>query len=329
MYVSRQTPLLGIIGHVKDCYFDDEAWVVRYLVVDTGAWLSSRKVLISPVAIGQPDWSAKVLPVSITKARVKDSPDIDTDKPVSRQQEKSYLTSGNPVHDDPHLRSANAVMKYHIHATDGDIGHVQGLLVDEKSWAIRFVIVNASNWWVGHQVLIAPEWIDDVYWANSKIMVDLTRQAVKDSPHYDADTPLSRAQDGGLYAHYGLSGNRSDKPRSSSQSARIAALKEAAASGENAAIGSVPTAFANSFDNTLIVYGLSFAIGEFSQTYAVRSEVISRVSEAMQRLRIPIGNPETAVRIIRDEFAVATGEVNPSSAPLAQPRVPVTADRRV
>jgi hypothetical protein len=195
----------GIIGTVTDCYFDDEAWVIRYLVVDTGEWLSSRKVLISPIAIGQPNWVKKTLPVAITKARVKYSPDIDTNKPVSRQHEMRYLgyyrypnywgggelwgedaypaalagseqvQAGNAKadmkadiqeheHDDPHLRSVNAVSKYHIHAKDGDIGHVQGLLVDERSWAIRFMIVNTSNWWLGHQVLVAPEWIDDVSW---------------------------------------------------------------------------------------------------------------------------------------------------------------------
>ena len=88
-YAIRATD--GTIGHVKDFYFDDEAWVIRYLIVDTGSWLSSRKVLISPIAIGQPDWTAKVLPVSITKEQVKNSPDIDTEKPVSRQHEMSYL----------------------------------------------------------------------------------------------------------------------------------------------------------------------------------------------------------------------------------------------
>ena len=48
----------GTIGHVEDFYFDDRAWVVRYLVVEAGAWLSSRKVLISPIAIGRPDRGA-------------------------------------------------------------------------------------------------------------------------------------------------------------------------------------------------------------------------------------------------------------------------------
>ena len=192
----------GIIGQVKDFYFDDKAWVIRYLVVDTGSWLSSRKVLISPIAIGQPDWANKVLPVSITKEQVKNSPDIDTDKPVSRQHETRYLgyygypfywggvglwgggslpghdddrvrwlhstptrsvrergglragRSGAARDDDLHLRSCKAVMGYHIEATDGDIGHVQGLLVDEETWAIRYMVVDTSNWWLGHKVLI-------------------------------------------------------------------------------------------------------------------------------------------------------------------------------
>jgi PRC-barrel domain len=81
----------GAIGHVKDCYFNDESWAVRYLVVDTGSWLASRKVLISPMSIGQPNWPEKLLPVSITRDQVKNSPEIDTDKPVSRQHEMLWL----------------------------------------------------------------------------------------------------------------------------------------------------------------------------------------------------------------------------------------------
>ncbi len=241
----------GTIGHVKDFYFDDEAWIVRYLVVETGHWLSSRKVLISPMSIGQPDWNARVLPVSITKEQVKNSPDIDTDKPVSRQHEMQYLgyynypyywggaglwgggaypgmltglgyddstteyrharTQDNRseteqaqrVAHDPHLRSCKAVMKYHIEATDGDIGHVQGLLIDEKTWAIRYMVVDTNNWWLGHQVLIAPQWIREVRWADATVSVTLTRQAVKDAPQYDAAVPLSRDREADLYRHHG------------------------------------------------------------------------------------------------------------------------------
>ena len=81
----------GTIGHVEDFFFDDRAWVVRYLVVDTGTWLSSRKVLLSPIAIGRADWTEKVLHVLLTREQVKNSPDIDAAKPVSRQHEVEHF----------------------------------------------------------------------------------------------------------------------------------------------------------------------------------------------------------------------------------------------
>ncbi len=257
-YAIRATD--GTIGHVTDLYFDDEAWVIRYLVVETGGWLSSRKVLISPIAIGHPNWAEKVLPVSITKEQVKNSPDIDTQKPVSRQHEISYLGYyGYPYYwggaglwgagaypnmllpgypglvptlpaveseaekadaqaelarhqdDDPHLRSCKAVMRYHIQATDGDIGHVQGLLVDEETWAIRYLVVDTSNWWLGHQVLIAPQWIEDVSWSDATVSVNLTRQAVQDAPPYDPAAPLDRKVEVGIHEHYGRPGYWADE----------------------------------------------------------------------------------------------------------------------
>lgn len=80
----------GVIGHVKDLYLDDNAWVVRYLVVETGGWLASRKVLISPIAIGEPEWAQRLLPVTITKDQVRNSLDFDDAKPVTRQHETHY-----------------------------------------------------------------------------------------------------------------------------------------------------------------------------------------------------------------------------------------------
>lgn len=207
----------GVIGQVRDIYFDDEAWVIRYFVVQAGDWLSNRRVLISPISIAQPNGAEKRLSATISRQQVRHSPDVDTHKPVSRQQEIGFLgyysypcywgkgrNQGTPgdfeaehnMHQsgDPHLRSGNAVERYYVHASDGDIGHVQGFLIDDQCWAIRYLIVNTSNWWAGHQVIIAPEWIDDVNWLDSKVSVDLTRQAVKNSPSYDeapSSAPLS------------------------------------------------------------------------------------------------------------------------------------------
>ena len=247
---------VGAIGHGNDFYFDDRTWVVRYLVVETGSWLSSRKVLISPISIGHPDWTERILPVSITKEQVKNSPDIDTDKPVSRQHEMQYLGYyGYPYYwggaglwgggaypgvmltgvgygksgaeylvaqadhtraeadtdlrqkdGDAHLRSCRVLLRYHIEATDGGMGQVKGLLVDEDTWAIRYLIVETSNWWFGHQVLISPQWIQEMSWPDATIAVNLTRQAVKDAPAYDSSVSLNRDQEIHLHQHHGRAG---------------------------------------------------------------------------------------------------------------------------
>ena len=241
----------GDIGQVKDLYFDDRAWAIRYLIVDTGSWLSGRKVLISPISIHKLDWPAHSLAASITRDQVEKSPDIDTDKPVSRQHEVQYLGYyGYPTYwdgagmwgggmvplamypgyaglpggaaerqkaieesanaerarhrdDDPHLRSCTTVMGYHILATDGEVGHVEGYLIDDETWAIRHLVVNTSNWWLGHKVLIAPQWIDGVQWSDQTVTVDLGREAVKSSPAYDLSAAPDRQRETGLYRHYG------------------------------------------------------------------------------------------------------------------------------
>ncbi len=241
-YAIRATD--GVIGEVGDLYFDDEDWATRYLVVDTGSWLSGRKVLVSPLAIGHPDWTSRSLPVSLTKAQVENSPDIDTQKPVSRQYEAAYFAYyGYPYYwggagiwgmgaypgaltterqfeegmktrraaakqtpDDCHLRSCSDVIGHHIHATDGDIGHVDDFVMDDHTWAIRYLVVNTSNWWVGHRMLVAPQWIEAVDWSTAKVSVDLTRDAIKGAPPYDGVAPFTRAQEQAMYKHYGRTG---------------------------------------------------------------------------------------------------------------------------
>jgi hypothetical protein len=105
---------------------------------------------------------------------------------------KTHGTHGTPSADDCHLRSSNTVIGYHIEATDGDIGHLEDLVVDDYTWAIRYLIVNTSNWWGGRRVLVAPECIDNVSWSEAKVSINLTRQAIKDAPPHDSAAQLDR-----------------------------------------------------------------------------------------------------------------------------------------
>jgi hypothetical protein len=250
----------GEIGEIKDFYFQDDAWVVRYFVVETGSWLSSRKVLISPISVVRPDWLSKTLLVSMSQEKVRSSPDIDTDKPVSRQNEEqvlgyygypsywngaglwgeglypyamapgfpgfgvdrlerereleAYLRDERARHrnDDPHLRSCRAVTGYHLHASDGDIGHVSGFLVDDETWTIRYLVVDTSNWWLGRQVLVAPPWITGVHWSDRTVSTDLSRASIKSAPSYESTVQWDREQELRLYGHYGRNGYWTDSP---------------------------------------------------------------------------------------------------------------------
>jgi hypothetical protein len=237
----------GPIGHVVDVLVDDRHWTVRYLVVDTGTWLSGRKVLISPIALGRPDWALQQLPVSLTKERVENSPDVDTQQPVSRQHEMEQLgyygypfywegtgiwgagpypgllagvaggainsgPSPDAAEEDPHLRSCDALVGYQIHATDGDLGHVENFLVDDESWVVRYFVVDTSNWWGGHHVLIAPQWVARVSWPDSTVSLDLSREAIKSAPPYDAAKMFERQHELAMYEHYGRPKYWADEP---------------------------------------------------------------------------------------------------------------------
>ncbi len=181
----------GSVGRVKEFYFDDEFWVVRYFLVEAGAWLAGRKVLISTMFIRAPNWFNRLLPVSMTRQEVAARQEIGTQR---------------PMRGDHHLRSCKTVTSSHIRAPDGDVGHVCGFLVDEENWAIRYLIVDTRNWWLGHHVLIAPQWIAGLSWDDHTVTVKITRDTVRNAPPYRAKSQFDRDAEMKLHDHYGLPG---------------------------------------------------------------------------------------------------------------------------
>jgi len=235
----------GKIGTVGDFLFDDQTWKLRWLVVDTGGWLTGRKVLIHPSAIGHADYERQELPVALTKAQVEGSPDIRQDQPVSRQMEShlydyygwdpywgsSYFGMGaiglplasppyvgpsaaresgseesHPDSGDPHLRSIAAVTSYHIHATDGEIGHVENFLVDDASWDVRYLIVDTRNWWPGKHVLVSPYAVREISWSERQVQLNVARGQVKASPPWNPIDMIDQAYEKRLHGHYGWPG---------------------------------------------------------------------------------------------------------------------------
>ncbi len=211
----------GEIGKVKEFYFDDHTLTIRYLIVETGSWLNHRKVLIAPEALLKPDWEHEIFPVNLTKEQIKNSPDIDTEQPVSRQHEiemydyypwtsywgagfwdSGYYGFGVPLNmydgslkednkntdkeidGDPHLRSTHKVKGYTIHASDGEIGDVEDFIIDDSTWKLDFLVVDTGHWFPGKKVLISPKLIKEIDWDTSTVVVNATEEEIKNSPEY-------------------------------------------------------------------------------------------------------------------------------------------------
>ena len=186
----------GPIGRVEDFYFDDGAWTIRYLVVNTGTWLTRHPVLISPEAV-KPNWGLAGIDVTLTRDQVRNSPEIDLERAFSREDEARVLGHfGHQLYwnvnghrgSTPNLCSTQEVVGDHIQARDGEIGHVDDFLIDEASWRVDYLVVDTSNWIGGKWVLIAPTTLKGIDWPNSRLKVGLTRDAVKTSPSIESVT---------------------------------------------------------------------------------------------------------------------------------------------
>jgi len=224
------------IGKVREFYFDDRYWAIRYLVADTGNWLTGRQVLISPYALVAVNKEKQYIGVDLTKKQIEDSPSLDSDMPVSRQYEETYYGYygwptyfGGPymwgsypyiMRDrdkfgeftkvervwDPNLRSTDDVSGHHIQAADGEIGHVDDFIIDDETWAIRYLLIDTLNWWPGKKVLLSPHWIERISWDESKVFVNLPREIIKKSPEYMDESLLSRDYEIRLHQHYNRQG---------------------------------------------------------------------------------------------------------------------------
>jgi hypothetical protein len=203
----------GDIGRTKEFLFDDKNWAIRYLVAETGIWLSSRKILVSPHALNPAIGYDDVIPVNLTKKQIWGSSPYLWGQMPANQENRDDVIRNQRMEDswDPCLRSTHDVTGHHVQASDGEIGHVVDFIIDEDNWSIRYLIVDTKNWWPGKHVLISPEWIDRVSWDDHKIFVKVTREAVRQSPEYSAST-LNRDYEDKLHIHYNAHGYWLDQP---------------------------------------------------------------------------------------------------------------------
>jgi len=219
----------GEIGRLKEVFFDDRSWTVRYFVVQTGTWLG-KEVLVPPSMVLAMDDEDPGLQVDLTREQIRNCPEVKTSLPISRHSESDFfgyyginpywvddMLAGDPADirpappeaqprepDQPNLRSSRAVTGYQIHAEDGEIGHVEDFILDDQDWVIRYLEINTRNWLPGRRVLVAPVWTGSIDWHEKEVVVNLDRAAIESAPEYDPSKPISNDDEVALVKHYGM-----------------------------------------------------------------------------------------------------------------------------
>ena len=222
----------GQVGSLKDVLFDDESWVIRYVVLDTGKWLPGREVPLLPTVLTTKDWGHGRVAADVSEKKIEEGPTLEAATPVSRQMEMQlakyydwpiYWAAGAEMGGPPispssavdtatqtriekqqsNLRSAAEVLGYQIDASDGEIGGVSDLIIDDESWVIRYVVVDTGNWLPGRKVLFSVNWSEDISWTKQQMRVDLTLEDIKSAPTYDPRQLVNREFEERLYDFHG------------------------------------------------------------------------------------------------------------------------------
>ena len=238
----------GEIGKILSFFFDDGTWTVRYIVVRTGRFMLGKEVLIAPESVRKVSLQEQLLHVSLTTEKIKDSPDVDTRLPVSRQRElelfRHYgwvpywhppltaldpgfapMPPNPPIEEngevpgdqDLNLRDVEEVTGYRVGAADGQIGHVEGFLLDDRSWVLRYVIVDTRNWLPGgRKVLFPVEFLTGFSWEDRTAGTGLAIRQIQGSPGFDSSQAVTPEVEESLYKYYGQPGHwlqdRGDAP---------------------------------------------------------------------------------------------------------------------
>ena len=224
----------GDIGRCHDFLLDDQTWTVRYMVADTGKWLPGRRVLISPIALGEPDWHDKRFPVRLTTEQIEGAPDLDEHAPVTRQYEiwyhqhygwpfywsgsevwamgvhpsvlyegKQDLGEQGPDLERPHVHSAHEVMGYDVQASDGPYGQCEDFIVDDETWTVRYAVLSTRKWLPGKSVLVPMTELEKVVWDERALAVGLPGEKIKGLPEYDPSAPVNRELEERIYDFVG------------------------------------------------------------------------------------------------------------------------------
>lgn len=202
----------GESGKIADILLDDHEWVVRYVVIETGAWLKKRRVLLAPQAFNHPELKEGGMSVSLTREQIEKSPPLNTHEPVSREQERvlhdhydwapywptytgestglrieqeqaqQVMEEYTEEHEENHLRSVDELTGYTLRAKDGELGRCEGFLIDLEDWRVKGAAVDTRKWLPGRKVQLPRDWISGVEWSSKDVVLKVSQEDVRNAP---------------------------------------------------------------------------------------------------------------------------------------------------
>lgn len=233
----------GDIGQAADWYLDDEAWVVRYVVVDTGVWFPQQQVLIAPSLLGQPDWESGAIPVRLTRDEIERRPDAAHVRLRSREAgaagESEAAWPPGKDHQEPFmigmagsppeavgpllevaprgpttpagdaltarpLRSAYHAVGYDVEGKGrGKVGQLEDLLIDDQRWSLDYLVIDVGPGRSTKRVLVAIDWIRETSDAERTIRLGLAEDAIRSSPDFDPAAPANVQMETRRYDYHG------------------------------------------------------------------------------------------------------------------------------
>ncbi len=215
----------GEIGRSVDFLLEEQSWALSYLVVEAGRWLEGQRILISTLALSKSEWTSRRLVMEGTRQQVKTAPRLDQGGPVSRQHElelsrhygwsapgptplealplEAMLFDASAAEGAPplpemlaapmsegHLKSVKDLLGFSLEASDGTVGHVDDVIVDDDTWTLPYLVVDSRNWLSGRKVLVPTEWVGRIDRQDHRVEVLMSANNVEEEPEYDPSAPV-------------------------------------------------------------------------------------------------------------------------------------------
>ena len=213
-------------GHVKDFYFDDRGWTVRYLLIKPLRRYGLDKLLLSPSSLGELKDADKVVPAIVPVEKMLSAPKQEEELTVSRQYEIALsehygwpfywdgkLTSTTPLvtlpdevvlpEGDPNLRSAVEVMGYTVQANDDTVGHIDDFVVSTETWCVESVVVDTRDWLPDRKVTLSHRKVERIDWQSGTIFIPSKTEDVEKLAAFDERAPVNRKVEVRFYDYCG------------------------------------------------------------------------------------------------------------------------------